>query len=147
MFEHVTEPLLSRLQFAWRICKALSLTILVAGLSLLTGTLGYHFLVGSDWSDSFHCACLVLGNHDVAVHPESTVGKVFVGLYVMYGGLLFVSMVAILASPVLHRIIHSLHLDSVDHEWLVIGRLDRPDAESAKLEWIVMTHLALVGAR
>ena len=116
MFEHVTEPLLSRLQFAWRICKALSLSILVAGLSLLGGTLGYHFLVGSDWSDSFHCACLVLGNPDVAVHPETTVAKVFVGLYVMYGGLLFVSMVAILASPVLHRIIHSLHLDTDDHE-------------------------------
>ena len=51
------------------------------------GTLGYHFLVGTDWDDSFHCACLVLGNHDVAIHPESAVGKVFAGLYVMYGGL------------------------------------------------------------
>jgi hypothetical protein len=116
MFEHCTEPLLSRLQFAWRICKALSLSVLVASLSLLMGTLGYHFLVGTDWDDSFHCACLVLGNHDVAVHPESTVGKVFAGLYVMYGGLVFVSMVAILAAPVLHRISHSLHLDKDEQE-------------------------------
>jgi hypothetical protein len=116
MFEHRTEPLLTRLQFAWRIAKALSLSVLVAALSMLFGTLGYHFLVGTDWDDSFHCACLVLGNHDVAVHPESTVGKVFAGLYVMYGGLVFVSMVAILAAPVLHRIIHTLHLDTDDHD-------------------------------
>jgi hypothetical protein len=116
MFEHRTEPLLTRLQFMWRLCKALSFTVFVAAISLLGGTLGYHFLVGSDWSDSFHNACLVLGNHDVVTHPESDVGKVFVGLYVMYGGLLFVSMVAILASPVLHRIIHSLHLDTDDRD-------------------------------
>ena len=116
MFEHRTEPLLTGLQFAWRIGKALSFTVLVAGLSMLLGTLGYHFLVGTDWDDSFHCACLVLGNHDVAVHPESAAGKVFAGLYVMYGGLVFVSMVAILAAPVLHRISHSLHLDKDDHD-------------------------------
>jgi hypothetical protein len=116
MFEHRTEPLLSGLQFAWRIGKALSFTILVAALSMFLGTLGYHFLVGADWDDSFHCACLILGNRDVSVHPVSTVGKVFAGLYVMYGGLVFVSMVAILAAPVLHRIMHSLHLDEGDHD-------------------------------
>ena len=116
MFEHRTEPLLSGLQFASRIIKALSFTIIVAALSMLLGTLGYHFLVGTDWDDSFHCACLILGNRDVAIRPESTAGKVFAGLYVMYGGLVFVSMVAILAAPVLHRISHSLHLDADEEE-------------------------------
>ena len=116
MFEHRTEPLLTGLQFVWRIAKALSFTVLVAALSMMIGTLGYHFLVGTDWDDSFHCACLILGNRDVAIRPESTVGKVFAGLYVMYGGLVFVSMVAILAAPVLHRISHSLHLDADEEE-------------------------------
>ncbi len=112
MFEHHTEPFLSRLQFAWRISRSLLVTVLLAAFSMLIGTLGYHFLVGIDWSDSFYVACLVLGDHDRDLRPESTAGKVFAGVYVMYARLVFFSAAVILAAPILHRILHKLHLDT-----------------------------------
>ena len=112
MFERHTEPFLTRLQFVWRISKHLLITVLLAALSMLIGTLGYHFFIGIDWSDSFHVACLVLGDHDIDVRPESTAGKVFAGVYVMYARLVFFSVVAIMAAPILHRILHKLHLDA-----------------------------------
>ena len=114
MFENYTEPLLSRLQFAWRISKALSVTVLLAAISVCIGTLGYHLLAGCEWSDAFHLACLILGSHDISLRPESTAGGVFAGLYVMYARLVFVSILAILAAPLLHRILHSLHLDPAE---------------------------------
>jgi hypothetical protein len=112
MFEHHTEPFLSRLQFTWRISRSLLVTVLLAAFSMLVGTLGYHFLVGIDWDDSFHLACLVLGDHDVEIRPESTAGKIFAGVYVMYARLVFFSVAVILAAPILHRILHKLHLDT-----------------------------------
>jgi hypothetical protein len=112
MFEHRTDRLLTSWQFAGRISIAFLLIVLLAAVSMLIGTLGYHFLAWCDWSDSFHFACLVLGNHDINLHPQSTEGRAFDGLYVMYARLVFISMAAILAAPILHRILHTLHLET-----------------------------------
>lgn len=114
MFEHRSQPLISRIAFAWRLLGAFLITMLIVMFSVLGGTLGFRFFAGLAWSDSFHHACLVLGEHSPYKQPESTLGKVFVGLYIMYARLVFFTVVAILVLPLLHRVLHRLHLDTMD---------------------------------
>ena len=112
MFEHRSDPLLNRLRFVMRLGRALLLTVFIFVLSVLGGTLGYRMCVGHSWSDSFHHACLVLGEHLPKEYPQTPAGKVFSGIYIMYARLVFVSVVAILILPLFHRILHKLHLDT-----------------------------------
>ena len=114
MFEHRSEPLLSRLDFSWRLLRTFLVTSLIVIISVLGGTLGCNLFLGFPLSDSFHHACLILGEHSPERQPDTTSGKIFVGLYVMYARLVFLTVVALLVLPMLHRILHTLHLDTTD---------------------------------
>ena len=116
MFEQRSQPLVSRLAFAWRLIRAYLVTVLIVVVSVLGGTLGYWYFEGHAWSDSFHHACLVLGEHSPERPPETTSGKLFVGMYILYARLVFFTVVAILVLPLLHRILHKLHLETTDAE-------------------------------
>jgi len=91
--------------------RAFLVAVVVVVVSVLGGTLGYRLFLGLSWSNSFHHACLVLGEHPAAQHPDTASGNAFVGIYIMYARLVFLSVVAILVFPVVHRILHTLHLD------------------------------------
>lgn len=111
MFEHRAEPLLNHVGFVWRLTRAFLLTLGIVAISVIGGTLGYRFFLDLPWADAFHHACLVLGEHSPESQPQTAWGKAFVGLFVMYSRLVFFSIVTILALPLLHRILHKLHLD------------------------------------
>jgi hypothetical protein len=42
---------------------------------------------------------------------ETRAGKLFATFYALYSGLAFLSMVAIIMAPVLHRFLHHFHLE------------------------------------
>ena len=90
------------------------LTLGLTGVSVTAGTIGYHVLAGYDWDDAFHHSCLVLGEHSVDRHPETTAGKAFAGVYVMYARLVFFSAAAILILPILHRLHLEVPTDDLD---------------------------------
>jgi len=89
------------------------------GVSLLTGMSGYHWLGKLPWDEAFHHTCLMLSGHDVQPVGETVGGHLFSGFFVLYARLVFVSLIAILLVPVLHRILHKIHL-APDH----LGDLD-----------------------
>jgi hypothetical protein len=111
MFEHRAEPLLNSLSFAWRMGRVFLITVLIVAVSISGGTLGYHYLVDLSWGDAFHSACLILGDHPPTHHSESEWGKIFEGIYILYARLAFFSLVTLLLLPLLHRILHKLHLE------------------------------------
>jgi hypothetical protein len=43
--------------------------------------------------------------------PHSEAGKLFAGLYALYAGLVFIVTIALVFTPILHRILHRLHWD------------------------------------
>ncbi len=112
MFEHRSDPLLSRSQFFSRIWRALLFVVLVLAVSLIIGTCGYRVLGDMAWLESFHRACFVLSEHPVEGYPHPAAGIIFDGVYVMIIRLVFFSVLAILGAPILHRILHRLHLDT-----------------------------------
>lgn len=111
MYEHHTQPLLSRKQFLFRLLKhgAVSLALLSASLGI--GILGYHHLEGLSWIDALLNAAMILGGMGPVDTLYTSSGKIFASVYAIFSGTIFLVGAGILITPVVHRLIHSLQLE------------------------------------
>jgi hypothetical protein len=110
VFERRFEPLLPFEKFAARIARALGVAFALIGTSLGIGMVGYHVFARLSWLDSVLNAAMILtgmGPVDQLVTPAA---KIFAGCYALFSGVVFLSVVAVLAAPVAHRILHRFHL-------------------------------------
>jgi hypothetical protein len=111
MYEHRSEPLLSRLRFLRRLgLHALSASSVVL-ISLVIGTLGYHELGRQGWDDAFLNAAMLLGGMGQVGEVTTEAGKIFAALFALYAGLVLVAATTLILAPVLHRILHRVHLE------------------------------------
>ncbi|MEP7028038.1 MAG: hypothetical protein ABI960_05540 [Candidatus Eisenbacteria bacterium] len=110
-YEGLREPLATRARFLHRLLHhgAVAATILAASLAL--GIAGYHWIAGESWIDSFLNACMLLGGMGPVGDLATNAGKLFAGCYALYCGIVFIAVSGILLAPVLHRVMHRLHLD------------------------------------
>ncbi len=111
MFEHKSQPLISRGEFLRRLALSFALGLLGIVVSLAVGMLGYHAIVGLSWIDSFLNASMLLGGMGPLEHERSSSGKIFEGIYALYCGLAVLSFAGVILAPVIHRFMHKLHAD------------------------------------
>lgn len=111
MYEHRTEPLLTRTQFAGRMLRHGAVAALVVGLSLTIGTVGYHITAGLAWLDALLNAVMILTGMGPVATLHSPVAKLFAMAYALYAGMVFLAVTSVMLAPVLHRLLHWLHLD------------------------------------
>ncbi len=111
MFEHKSEPLLSPHRFARRMAAAAAVSVALIAGSLAIGVVGYHSIEDLSWLDSLLEASMLLGGEGPIHAPTSDAGKVFGSFYALFAGIMFITTAGTLLAPVLHRIIHKLHLD------------------------------------
>jgi len=109
--EHKKEKLASYPIFLKRMGMYLLLTSIVVVFSLLVGVLGYHYLGGTPWIDSFHMAAMILTGMGPVVEMKGSAAKLFSSFYALYSGIAFLSITAIFLAPIIHRILHILHLE------------------------------------
>ena len=109
MFEHRTQPLLSRRQFIQRLAQSGGIALVLVGGSLLIGMAGYHLLEGLNWIDAFLNASMLLGGMGPVNAPLSYGGKLFSGFYALYCGLVVILIAGVLLVPVAHRLLHKFH--------------------------------------
>jgi uncharacterized membrane protein YciS (DUF1049 family) len=111
-FEHRGEPLLPMAEFRARLLRGF---LLGAGLivgSLVIGVCGYHWLAGLPWVDSILNASMILAGMG-PVDPLSTaVAKLFASGYALFSGVMFLTSVGVLVSPIVHRFLHRFHLET-----------------------------------
>jgi hypothetical protein len=43
--------------------------------------------------------------------PHSAGGKLFAGFYALYSGLIFLVSAGVMATPIMHRLLHKFHWD------------------------------------
>lgn len=111
MYEKKTEPIASRSVFFRRIKINLLYTLIVITISLLIGTMGYHYLCQSEWIDAFHNASMILSGMGPVITIENNAGKLFSSFYALFSGLVFVTNLGVLLAPLIHRIMHHLHVE------------------------------------
>jgi hypothetical protein len=116
MFEHHREPLLTHRQFLRRLLRSAGLAVGIIAVSLLIGILGYHFIAGLDWIDSFENASMILSGMGPVDNMPSDTAKVFAGCYALFSGVVFLTTVAVLLAPMVHRMLHRLHAATDEDE-------------------------------
>ena len=92
----------------------LGLGLIVA--SLAAGIAGYMLAEGLSFIDAFLNAAMILSGMGPLHDPQTTAGKVFAGFYALYSGFAVLGIAALMFAPVVHRIFHRFHIETVEDE-------------------------------
>jgi hypothetical protein len=108
--EHREQPLAPRDRFLRRVAAYALAALLLIGLSLLAGTLGYRHLAGLGWVDALLNAAMILGGMGPVDPMPDDRAKLFAAAYALYSGVALLSTVSLLLAPLVHRVLHRMHL-------------------------------------
>lgn len=111
MYEKIGDKLLPLPRFLRRMALSILLAAAIAATALLAGILGYHFIAGLRWIDALLNASMILTGMGPVDPMTSSASKVFASAYAMFSGVVFLSAVGIVLTPVFHRVLHKFHLD------------------------------------
>jgi hypothetical protein len=111
MFEHRSQPLLPKKVFVIRVFRSLALAVSVIGSSLGLGVFGYHYWAGLSWLDALLDASMILAGMGPVNELHTVAGKLFASFYALFSGVVFISSVAILFAPIVHRFLHKFHFE------------------------------------
>jgi hypothetical protein len=111
MYEHRSVPVLTRQHFVRRMLQHFLLVLLVIGGSLIIGVVGYHVFAGFAWIDSLLNAAMLLGGMGPVGDIPTNSGKLFASAYALYAGLVLITASGIMLAPVMHRVLHLLHVE------------------------------------
>lgn len=109
-FEPHHAPLLPRRVFIGRLLRNTALAAAMIVISLGVGMIGYHAFVHIDWTDSFLNASMILTGMGEITPLETRGAKIFAGLYALFSGVAFLTIIGVLVAPVVHRFMHRFHL-------------------------------------
>ena len=114
MYEHKSQPMVSRHRFALRLGKVMFVTALVVSGTLAIGAWGFRYSHDTDFAHGLHHATwLAMGEHD-GMEPSDSFGRIFEAAYLLFVRLTLFSSAAFVVTPIFHRIMHKLHLDDED---------------------------------
>lgn len=111
MYEKISDRLLSTEHFLLRILKHVLYVIILLAFSLLFGTLGFMVFEGYGLEEALIHALHILSGFGLLALPTSFSGRVFASLFGLYASLFFLAAFSFMFAPVLHRILHKLHLE------------------------------------
>lgn len=114
--EHHHQPLLPWRAFLGRLARSGAMAAAVIIVSLAIGTLGYHHIEGLAWIDALLNASMILSGMGMISELHTTGGKLFASAYALFSGIVFLTIAAILFTPLLHRLMHHFHLDQQSPE-------------------------------
>jgi hypothetical protein len=96
--------------FVQRMLGATGIAVSIILVVLLIGIAGYHWLAGLNWIDSLLEASMILGGMGPINPIKTTSAKLFASGYALFSGLVFIGLMGILLTPVIHRIMHKFHV-------------------------------------
>jgi len=114
VFESRQEPILPTRIFIRRLLACLGLALAIMAVALSLGVAGYHFIAGLPWIDALLNASMILTGMGPVDVLRSNAAKVFASLYALFSGLVFISLMGLLLSPIAHRVLHKFHLSDKD---------------------------------
>ncbi len=101
--------------FMFRLLRYMLFALTLVLFSVLLGTFGYHYFGETSWLDSFHMASMILTGMGPVVEMKTDSAKIFSSLYALYSGVAFLSITAVFFAPIIHRLLHILHVEDESH--------------------------------
>lgn len=114
MYESKRHPPIPKAHFIRRLLFHFLVAASVLSASLFAGMAGYAYFENLAWRDAFINSAMLLGGMGPVNAPQSDGGKIFAGIYALYAGLIFLVVLAIIFTPVIHRVLHTFHWDDGD---------------------------------
>src|SRR5260370_30703952 len=105
IFERRQEKLAPVSVFIKRLIGSLAIALGLIAVALMIGITGYHSLAGFNWVDSLLEASMILGGMGPVNQLPNDRAKIFASAYALFGGLIFIAVMGLVLSPVLHRIL------------------------------------------
>ncbi len=109
-FEKKSRPVISNTAFLKRQLYYFFLSILLIAFSLLIGVVGYHYTGHMGWLDAFYNSSMILTGMGPVNIITNDSGKWFASFYALYSGVAFLTTAGVMLSPLVHRILHILHV-------------------------------------
>jgi hypothetical protein len=110
-FERRHEKLAPVSVFVWRMVSSVGVGLLIIGSALVIGIAGYHWIAGFGWIDSILEASMLLGGMGPVNALPSEGAKLFASGYALFSGLIFIGVMGVVLTPVIHRLMHKFHLE------------------------------------
>ncbi|HKS40901.1 MAG TPA: hypothetical protein VJX74_09850 [Blastocatellia bacterium] len=114
MFTHKQKKLAPVSVFIKRLAFSIIISSLFILVTLAMGIAGYHWIAGFGWVDSLLNASMILGGMGPVGELQTTGAKIFASVYALLSGLVFVGVMGVMISPILHRMLHRIHIDEGD---------------------------------
>ena len=110
-FERRHERLIPVRLFVRRISRAVLLWLALTMAGLGVGMIGYAASEGMSGVDAFVNAAMILSGMGPVTELKTAGGKIFAGLYAIFSGLFVVIATGFVLAPILHRVLHSFHIE------------------------------------
>lgn len=110
-FEHRRQKLIPIRRFALRMGRAMLLWLGLTLVGLGIGMAGYAASEGMSALDAFVNAAMILSGMGPVSELKTSSGKLFAGFYAIFSGLFVVIATGFVLAPVLHRVLHSFHVE------------------------------------
>lgn len=112
-WEHRSQPLASRRTFALRMVRQLMWAAVVVTCTLAIGIVGYMTIDRLGFIDALlESSMLLSGAGPLYTERSSTDAvKIFASIYALFCTLIVVTIVAMMTAPVVHRVLHRMHLE------------------------------------
>lgn len=110
-FEHREQGVIPARRFALRMGRAVLLWLGMAAVGMAIGMAGYAGTEGMSAIDAFVNAAMILSGMGPVSELKTDGGKLFAGFYALFSGLFVVIASGFVLAPVLHRVLHSFHVE------------------------------------
>lgn len=114
MYEHRSQPLLPGRVFVRRQLAHLAIAITITAAAIQIGAAGYHIFEGYGWLDAMYAASMILTGMGPISPLQHDSAKVFVSAYAVFSGVVFLTTAGVTLAPLVHRLMHRLHMDDGD---------------------------------
>lgn len=105
------KPLPHKKHFYNKLLRSIITGTLFLLVSLGIGVAGYHYFFNISWLDSLVNASMILTGMGPVDKAETDGAKWFSSIYAIYSGVAFLTSVAVIFGPIVHRFLHKFRID------------------------------------